>query len=142
MSKYRLALTVVVSLVLALTTAEPQFGQDAPGSERRALIIGFLRTINAAEAGEYSAHSSYASWQALQAHESEYLNGWLAEYGPRLAQTHFGDLPGVLPGVNLRLTAHQDGRGYDVRVEDANDKEGYAAISDEHGLIWQCKPLQ
>jgi len=40
------------------------------------------------------------------------------------------------------LLARPDGLSYVVLVEDAKDKNGYAALSDERGVIRECKPLQ
>ena len=34
-----------------------------------------------------------------------------------------------------------DGQGYVVFLEDSTDREGYAAHSDERGVIWECKWL-
>ena len=82
---------------------------------------------------------TYAPWQTLLAHEPEYLNAWLSTYYPNF---HFGALPKILPGLNLRLTVHADGQGYDVLVEDVGDTNGYAGLSDERGIIRECKWLQ
>jgi hypothetical protein len=51
-------------------------------------------------------------------------------------------MPEILPGHNLRFNVHSDGQGYDVLLEDATDKSGYAALSDERGVIRECKALQ
>jgi hypothetical protein len=69
------------------------------------------------------------------------LNGWLARYYSRKADTHFGEIPEILPGWNLRLSVQTNGQGY-VLLEDANDKTGYAAVSDERGIIRECRFLQ
>jgi hypothetical protein len=81
-------------------------------------------------------------WQTLLARQPEYLNAWLATYYLQERKVHFGDLPEVLPGLNLRLSVHTDGHGYDVLVEDLSDKNGYAALSDERAAIRECKWLQ
>ena len=146
MKKHQVILSTVF-LVLALGISTSHFAQDASTgveksdqqSRNHALAIGFLRTINTAEAGDFSRHGSYASWQTLLAHEPEYLNAWLSTYYPNL---HFGALPEILPGLNLRLTVHADGQGYDVLVEDVGDTNGYAGLSDERGIIRECKWLQ
>jgi hypothetical protein len=142
MKKHRLILGIVVAL-LFLGVLTPQFAQDSPRGpqkpdfEKRALALGFMRTINTAEVTELSQYGSYAPWETLLAHKSEYMNGWLARYFPQAAR--FGDLPEVLPGYSLRLDVHADGRGFDVRVQDLKDKCGFAAFSDEEGVIWQGK---
>jgi hypothetical protein len=146
--KHRILL-ITVLLVLALGTVESQFAQDTssgPGKadpERRALLIGFVRTINTAEATERGEYGSYESWRTLLEHKREYLNSWLARfYSANDANVHFGDTTEILPGWNLRLNVHTDGQGYDLLLEDTTDKSGYAALSDERGIIRECKWLQ
>jgi hypothetical protein len=114
---------------------------EKPDNERpsHALLLGLIRTINTAEADEYSTHGAYASWQTLQ---PKYLNGWLTRFYSQEPNVHFGNLPEILPGWNLRLNVHTDGRGYDLLLEDATDKTGYAALSDERGIIRECRYLQ
>src|SRR5215472_981052 len=131
MKKHRLILGIVVAL-LFLGVLTPQFAQDSstgpqkPDFERRSLAVGFMRTINTAEVTEFSRYGSYATWETLLAHNSEYLNGWLARFQPQVAR--FGDLPEVLPGYSLRLEVHVDRRAFDVRVQDLKDKQcGFAA---------------
>lgn len=149
MKKHRVILSTVL-LVLALGTSASQFAQDTSTgvensnqqSRNHALAVGFLRTINTAEAGDFSRYGSYASWQTLLAHEPEYLNAWLSTYYAHQPNMHFGELPEILPGLTLRLSVHADGQGYDVLVEDVGDKNGYAGLSDERGIIRECKWLQ
>jgi hypothetical protein len=141
----------VVLLVMALGTSASQLPQDVRTSgcenlqdqsrftDANELTLGFLRTINTAEAAEFAEQGSYASWQTLLEHQGEYLNSWLATYVPK---AHFGNLPEVLPGMDLRLDAHADGRGYDAVVEDLKDKNGYAGLSDERGIIRECTFLR
>jgi hypothetical protein len=136
----------VVLLVTALGTSASQLPQDVRTSggenlqdQSRVTTLGFLRTINSAEALEFANQGSYASWQTLLEHQGEYLDSWLATYAPK---THFGHLPEVLPGLDLRLHAHADGRGYDAVVEDLKDKNGYAGLSDERGVIRECTFLR
>ena len=142
MKKHRLILGTGVAL-LFLGFLTPQFAQDSstgrekPDFERRALAVGFMRTINTAEVTELYKFGSYAPWETLLAHYSENMNGWLARYFPQVAR--FTDSPEVLPGYSLRLDIHADRRGYDVRVQDLQDKCGFAAFSDEKGIIWQGK---
>jgi hypothetical protein len=149
MKKHRVILSSVL-LVLTLGISATQRAQDATSgveptsqqSSNHALALGFLRTINTAEVGDFSKYGSYSSWQTLLAHEPGYLNAWLSTYYPQKPNVHFGDLPEVLPGLRLRLSVHTDGHGYDVLVEDATDKNGYAGLSDERGVIRECKWLQ
>jgi len=140
----------VVLLVVALGSSGSQFAQEAPTGDEKSnsqgrnhlLALGFLRTINTAEVGGFFQYNSYTSWQTLLAHEPEYLNAWVAKYYSDNPGLHFGDLPEILPGLSLRLNVHTDGRGYDVLLEDLSDKNGYAVVSDERGIIRECKWLQ
>ena len=136
----------VVLLVLFLGVLTPQFAQDTlnnppkPDLIRRVRALGLLRTINTAEVTELYKYGSYAPWQSLLAHQS--LNEWLARIYPQEANLRFGDAPEILPGLNLRLNVHTDGQGYDILLEDATDKTGYAVLTDERGVIRECKWLQ
>jgi hypothetical protein len=141
MKKHRVILSTAL-LVLALGTSASQFAQDANQQSRNhALVLGLLRTINVAEVADLSTYGSYASWQTLLAHQPEYLNAWLSYYSHQ-PNVHFGDLPEIVPGLNLRLSVHSDGHGYDVLVEDVSDKYGYAGLSDERAVIRECKWIQ
>jgi len=137
--------SLLITLVLGALT--PQFAQDAPAPKpeenqrNRALLIGLMRQINTAEVGESSNYGSFGSWQTLLEHETQYMNGWLRFYSPD-PKVHFGQTPEILPGWNLRLNVHADGLGYDVLLEDTTDKSGYAALSDERGVIRECKWLK
>jgi hypothetical protein len=146
--KHRVILSTVL-LVLALGTSASQFAQDASTrvesnqqNRNHLLALGFLRTINTAEAAGFAQYNSYASWPTLLAHEPQYLNAWVAEYYSENPGVHFGDLPEILPGLRLRLNAHTDGHGYDALLEDLSDKNGYAVVSDERGIIRECKFLR
>jgi hypothetical protein len=144
----------VISRVLLLAlfpgVLAPQFAQNAstvpekPHKEKHnhALLLGLIRTINTAESTDFYKSGSYASWQTLLAHQPDYLNGWLARFYAQEGNVHFGDSPEILPGWNLRLNVQTDGQRYVVLLEDATDKSGYAALSDERGAIRECKWLQ
>ena len=148
MKKHRIIVSAVL-LVLALGTLASQFAQDASTGpekrslERRASMLGLVRTIGTAEVGELDKYGSYASWQTLLAHEPKYLNAWLARfYYAKEANVHFADMPEMLPGWNRRLNVHTDGQGDDLLLEDATDKNGYAALLDERAVIRECERLQ
>jgi hypothetical protein len=145
-----MAVLSVLSFGALLT---PQFAQEAAraseiSDEQRSLrgVMGaFVRTINTAEASYYVEHGSYGSWQTLLGDQEsqEYLNGWLSQFYPHFyphaAKVQFSTLPGVLPGLNMRLNVAPDGQSYIVLVEDATDKAGFAFVSDERGVIRDCK---
>jgi hypothetical protein len=61
---------------------------------------------------------------------------------PRAGNTRFSDMPEILPGWNLRLNVQTDGKGYVLLLDDASDKTGFGWVSDERGIIRQCKSLQ
>ena len=144
----RLVILRTAVLVFLLGVQTPQFAQDTStgptmsDQEHLRVAIGLVRTINSAEVPERYAYGSFASWQTLLAHQEEYFNEWLSDFYSREPNVHFGSTPEILPGWNLRLLVQPDGLGYVVLVEDAKDKNGYAALSDERGVIRVCKPLQ
>jgi hypothetical protein len=133
-------------LALFLGVLTPQFAQDAltnpptPDPERRALAVSLLRTINTAEVVELYKYGSYASWETLLAHNPD-LYECLARNYPQEVNLRFADIPEILPGYRLRLNVHSDGQGYDVLLEDATDKNGYAVLSDERAVIRECKSI-
>jgi hypothetical protein len=134
-------------LLLALGTLAPQFAQDASTNAAKsdkdhATLMGLARTINTAEVGEFSKYGSYASWPILLTHQSEYLNGWLTQLYSQEKTAHFDEVPEILPGWNLRLNTQTDGKGYVLLLEDANDKTGFAAVSDERGIIRESKYIR
>jgi hypothetical protein len=144
----RLVILRTALLVFLLGVQTPQFAQDTstgppkPDEERLRVALGLVRTINTAELKERYAYGSFASWQTILAHQHEYLDQWLSQFYSRDTNVHFGSTAEILPGWNLRLLVQPDGLGYVVLVEDAKDKNRYAALSDERGVISVCKPLQ
>jgi len=139
---------VVASLILIM--AAPQRGQTVPGRSsdnaraRRSVAINTLRALNTVEYAYKSTHGTFASWDVLAV--SEEFSGrrvfFLAQSVAQLADAHFAKRPEILPGWTLRLNVTSDGKGYDVLLEDKTDKAcGYAAITNESGLIRQSKTL-
>ena len=130
MKKHRVILSAVL-LILALGISGSQFALDVStgveNSNQHSLALGFLRTINTAEAADFVKYGSYSFRPTLLAHEPEYLNAWVSTYYPHKPGVHFGDRPEILLGLNLRLSAHADGHGYGVLVEDVGDPNGYGA---------------
>jgi hypothetical protein len=145
MNKHRVIWSLL-SLVFVLGALTPQFAQDVPTDRGKsdgeaynhALILGLLRTINTAEVTDLSKYGSYSSWQTLLAHQRDFLDGWLSREYSQQGKVHFGALPEIVPGWTLRLNVHPDGHGYDALFEDKTDKNGYAALSDERGVIREC----
>ena len=144
----RLVILRTILLVFLLGVPIPQFAQDTfTGSaksdqERHSVAIGFLRTINTAEVGELHKYGAYSPWPTLLAHQQKFFDEWVARFYSENPNAHFGDMPEILPGWSLRLNVHADGKGYDVRLQDMTDKTcGYAALSDESGVIRQSKAI-
>ena len=132
---------------MTLGAAIPQYGQNAavPASDaenaRHMLAISILRSINTAEVGYQFRHDSYVTWDDLLASKefAEYEKECLANV-PELAAVHFSKGAEILPGWTLRLNLTNDGKGYDLLLEDNMDKAcGYAAATDERGVIRQSK---
>ncbi|SRR5713226_1268255 len=148
MNKHPIILSAAL-LVLAAGGLTPHFAQDAStpptksGQERRQVTIALLRTINTDELTYKYKYGSYAIWGTLLSDAPKYFEEFLSMHGLLQSNVRFGDAPEILPGWNLRLNVHIDGQGYDVLLEDETDKEhGYAALSDERGIIRECKWLQ
>ncbi len=149
MQRQRIILVTFFLFVLPLGTLAPShFAQDtSTGAGKRnqqdpEWLFDFIRTINTAEVLEKTGYGSFAPWQTLLEHQQQYLNEWLTGHRSRETNAHFGNLPEILPGWNLRLNAHTDGKGYDLLLEAVGDKNGYAGISDERGVIRECKLLR
>ena len=144
MKKHRILLSTVL-LVLSLGVLTPQFAQEpspdvdkAEQQKHHALCVGLVRAINTDEVTERTTYGSYASWEDLLAHKPEYFDRWLAKSASQ--QARFANAPDILPGYNLRLNVHVDGKGYDLRIRDTTGK-AWAVFSDESGVIWQSEPL-
>lgn len=141
----RLSAILFVSFLGILT---PQFAQDAPvgpteaDKARRMIAVSLLRTINTAEVTYHSKNGSFVIWQTLLLDQPKHFDKFLAMHGLQQANVRFGDTPEILPGWDLRLNVHADGLGYDVLLGDKTDKKcGYAALTNESGVIRQSKAL-
>ena len=139
----------VISFFLLLAAGPLQFAQDAPTSvknpnaERQGVMSGLVRTINTIEVTEVTEYGSYAPWPILLAHHQEDFNEWLKRfYSSGEPNAHYGDMPEILPGWNLRLNVQADGKGYVLLLADENDKTGFAWVSDESGIIRHSAYLQ
>jgi hypothetical protein len=144
----RLLILSALLFVILLGVAAPQFPQDTSTGpvksdhERHSVAIGLLRAINTAEVTYRHQNGSFAEWQTLLSSQPKYFAHLLAKYGPEKANPHFLGAPEILPGWNLRLIVHPDGQGYDVLLRDITDEKcGYAALTDEGGVIRQSKAI-
>ena len=146
--KKRWMILSAVLVVLFQGVLTSQYAQDvATDAEkanqlRHAFAISVLRTLGTAEVTEHSTYGSYSPWQTLVAHYSEYFDKFIAMHRQLLTGAHFADPPEILPGWNLRMNIHIDGQGYDVLLRDITDEKcGYAALTDENGVIRQSKAI-
>lgn len=142
----------LVAALLILAAATLSDGQNAPAQTsdpeytRHFVAITLLRNINTAELGyKYKRGGSYATWEVLLASDefraSKFV-GQLAKIDPQLSNVQFSTGPEILPGWSLRLNLTGDGQSYDLMLEDLTDKTcGYAAITDERGVIRQSKAI-
>jgi hypothetical protein len=134
--------------VLFLAAQTPQFAQDASSvsaktkQDRRMVAISLLKAINTIELTYHARNGSFVVWQTLASDQPKYFNEFLAMHSLQKADAHFRGAPEILPGWNLRLNVHPDGQGYDVLLRDmTDDKCGYAALTDENGVIRQSKAI-
>lgn len=104
----------------------------------RSVAIGFLRTINTAEMAYRAKHATFASWPSLLAAGSLQTK---QPTGRRVLSLVDRQIP---PGWKLRFfNLAVDGQAYDVLLEDTTDKEHrFAVLTDERGVIRECKALQ
>jgi hypothetical protein len=143
--KHKALTPALLISTLFLTLTAPRAAQtptDSPEHQRRAHAIGFLRTVNTAEVIELHKLGAYSSWPTLLANQQDFLNKFLQMSYKQDPGLQFAPAPEILPGWSLRLEVHADGKGYDIRLSDLTDKScGYAALSDESGLISQSKNI-
>jgi len=142
--------SIAVLLALTLGVAASLRSQNAPARSsdaehaKHSLAISLLRAINTAEADYKIKHGTYATWESLAA-SGEFLERGLkraARNEPQLAGVKLSNGTEILPGWTLRLNLTADGKGYDLLLEDTTDKTcGYAAVTDERGLIRQSKAI-
>jgi hypothetical protein len=146
LKKHQIILSTVL-FVLAFGTAASQSAQNAPTAtdkrDRHASMVGLVRTINTLEVSETTQYGSYEPWPILLAHHQEDFNSWLKRfYSSNEPNVQFRDVPEILPEWNLRLNVQADDKGYVLLLTDASDKSGFAWVSDESGIIRECKYLQ
>jgi hypothetical protein len=141
--------TLNAVLVLSfLGTASSQNAQEAPPQPdklaRQGTAVALLRTINTAEIVDLSTYGSFSSWEILVSHNQQYFDDFAARKVNRqqIPDSKFGEPPEILPGWNLRLNVHTDGRGYDLMLQDTTDKKcPYALFTNEAAVIWQSKAI-
>jgi hypothetical protein len=142
--------SIVVLLVVTAGIVNSVRSQNAPAKSsdadhaRHSLAINLLRAINTAEVNYKMKHGAFLSKDELLANEefSGKAMAWAARNDPHLTGAQLSSGPEILPGWALRLNVTADGQGYDVLLEDTTDKNcGYAAVTDERGVIRQSKAI-
>jgi hypothetical protein len=136
-------------LLVLLIFQTPQFAQDtgetasSPDLARHRIAVSFLRTLNTAEYVSRDKIGSFLPWKPLLAECPDFFGAKFLEFnGLEKNVSRVSDESEVLPGWNLRLNVHEDGRGYDVLLIDKTDKMcSYAALTDESGVIRQSKAI-
>jgi len=145
--RYLLSAAVAILLLGLPFSATPQFQNrievlQVPG-ERHHFAVHLLRIINTVEAEHHIKQGSYVSWDVLRT---------TADFSPLFLTRGYqvgmqvynqpGPAPEIFPGWSLRLNVNADGKGYDLILEDLTDKScGYAAVTDERGVIRQSKTI-
>jgi hypothetical protein len=141
---------IVVLLVLASAALLSSQNPPAPTSDadhaKHFVAVSLLRNINTAEVTYKFKHGgSYATWDVLLASDEFHAGKiitLLAKIDPQLADSQFSNGSEILPRWSLRLNLTADGQAYDLMLEDLADKTcGYAAITDERGVIRQSKAI-
>jgi hypothetical protein len=142
----------LIAVLVILAAGAPLSSQNAvaqttdPGHAKHSLAVNLSRAINTAEVTyKFKRSGSYAAWDALltsdEFHSSKVIT-MLAKIDPQLVNTQFSNGSEILPGWSLRLNLTADGQAYDLVLEDLTDKAcGYAAITDERGVIRQSKAI-
>ena len=139
--------SAIVPLVLICGFGDHLNGQNGSNNTlepKQGLAICFLRAINTAESSYHENRGAYAPWDTLMTTKefTEFGLPAAARGYPELAKAHFSSGLEVLPGWSLRLDLVADGKGYDVLLQDNTDKTcGYAALTDERGVIRQSKAI-
>ncbi len=138
--------TAVLSLSLVAGAGSKSNAPMSSGEQRarRELAVEILRGINTAELNNKMTRGGYATWETLVANGDFNAAGStrLPKTDPQYPQLKFSRGPEILPGWSLRLKVSEAGKAYDLVLEDMKDEKcGYAAISDERGIIRQAKAI-
>jgi hypothetical protein len=137
----------MVVLFLGLSSSvniEPNAADtNSPDNGRHEQAIGLLRAINTAELNYQIKHGVYATWDSLVSNGDFTTSGsqWISQ-DSQYPTLKFSNDSEILPGWVLRLNVAADGKAYDLLLQDTTDvKCGYAAITDERGVIRQGKTI-
>jgi len=135
-------LVLIIVSILVLSSAYSQGSTEnfpSAARERHYQAVSLLRSLNTFEVTHKFQHSGYVSWDALLSDRDFTDASKRSEIAP---SGTLSSAPEIAPGWNLRLNIAADGKSYDVLLEDTTDQKcGYAAITDERGIIRQGKAI-
>lgn len=138
-------LFAVLSLSLALNVgSQPSGPLSDSESANHVQAVEVLRAINTAELNNKMVRGRYVAWETLMANGDFTAKGskWLPQDDAQFRRLSFSTGAEILPGWSLRLNVAEGGKAYDLVLEDLTDKKcGYAAITDERGIIRQGKAI-
>jgi hypothetical protein len=145
--KMQSAALLLILMMSCQTTSWAQKGSPVVSDrerERRSFAQNLVKAINAAEADYRKKHEVYTNWDTLVGIGDFSSNGtrWAPSEFPTVAHALYGNGAEVVPGWRLRLHLSNNGKAYDLLLEDVTDpKCGYAVVTDERGLIRQGKSI-
>jgi len=138
------ALLSILALAVFVRAQKPSVGLADRERERRSLAISVTRAINSAEADYLSRHEAFANWDTLFGNGDFTETGtkWAPESLPTVAHALYGRGKEIVPGWKLRLNISNNGKSYDLLLEDTTDPKClYAIVSDDRGVIRQSKAI-
>ena len=144
-------LRIPAMFLLMLPWITPSFSQETSpqtadaNRTKQMLAVSLLRTINTLEVTyKYGHGGKYAAWDELLG-STEFGASKVAtnmsRIDPRLGNAQFATGSEILPGWSLRLNVAADGQKYDLMLRAEKDDCGYAAVTNESGVIWQAKSI-
>jgi len=139
-----LALLSVLALAVFVRAQKPSIGVADRERERRSLAVNITRAINSAEADYLRKHETFATWDTLFGNGDFTESGtkWAPESFPTVAHAMYGRGREIVPGWKLRLNISNNGKSYDLLLEDATDPKClFAIVSDDRGVIRQSKAI-
>jgi hypothetical protein len=139
-----LSLLSFLALAVFAHAQKPSVGVADRERERRSLAVNIARAINSAEADYLRKHQIFANWDTLFGNGDFTETGtkWAPESFPTVAHAMYGRGKEIVPGWKLRLNISNDGKSYDLLLEDTTDPKClYAIVSDDRGVIRQSKAL-
>ena len=139
-----LSLLSCLALAVLVRAQKPSVGVGDRERERRSLAADITRAINSAEADYLRKHETFANWDTLfgNGYFTEKGTKWAPESFPTVTHAMYGRDKEIVPGWKLRLNISNNGKSYDLLLEDTSDPKClYAIVSDERGVIRHSKAL-